>query len=206
MRRDRYSVKPARNRGFTLFEMVVVICLIVILYMVAEQRLNDLPAAAERASFLGVLAQLKTALNVQMVSRMTAGNGSGVREMEGSNPMNYLLEMPKNYRGEVDSLNNNGLLKSSWYFDRSNGELVYVVGEASVDDVSVSVAGIPVNLGMIQLKIINVFVQPGERLESLQDLNLSSGSYKSGKNWQGLMLLPVYPYEWEKRPEQPVDV
>ena len=172
--------------------MVVVICSIVILYMVAEQRLNELPAAAERANFYAILEQVKTGMNLEMITRVASRDFSGINELVGTNPMQFLLDTPRNYRGEQEEVTDMNTTRRSWYFETSTGQLVYVVGGPSIEDVWVTIAGIPVNLGQIRFRLENVFEEEGR-----------AGGKSS---WQGLQLRPVRPYEWERRQETPVDL
>lgn len=193
----RFYGKKA-NSGFTLFEMVVVICSIVILYMVAEQRLNELPAAAERANFYALLEQIRTGMNFEMITRVANRDITGINNLAGTNPMLFLLETPRNYRGELDLVTDRNTTRRSWYFETSTGELVYVVGGPSIDDVVVMVGGVPVKLGQIRFRLENVF-----DAASGQD---GSAARPARSGWQGLRLLPVRPYEWERRPEMPVEI
>lgn len=180
-------------QGFTLFEMVVVICSIVILYMIAEQRLNELPAAAERASYYAILDQLKISLNFEMYSKLANAEDARLRQLEGTNPMDLLLETPGNYRGELEEVTDTNIEhRNSWYFERSTGELVYVVGGASIDDVWVTIGGTEVNYGQIRMKIRNVYRE-------------SEDEEGRGK-WDAILLEPVWPFRWEQRPEEPIPI
>jgi len=185
--------------------MVVVICSIVILYMVAEERLNQLPAAAERANFYAVLEQMKTGVNFEMVTRLASGRGDEIRALEGSNPINFLIEAPSNYRGEMEQVTDAVEKRNSWYFETTSGELVYVVGGSSIEDVRVVTGGVPVNLGQIRLKLTNVYDQIRESSPAPGSAPRGQGTKGSG-NWQALMLLPVREYSWERSPEQPIPV
>ena len=191
MRRGETKKRIEKSKGFTLFEVVLVMCLIVFLYMTAEQRINEMPAAAERAAFYGVVAQLKTGINLQMLAQVAGGRFDVLRAMEGSNPMNLMLETPSNYRGELPSLDVAALPRASWYFDQSRGELVYLVGEQSVPDVLVNAGAGPVNLGQIRLRIVGSYGRGAQRVGS-------QGS------WEGLLLQPVLPFEWANRATLPV--
>ena len=184
--------QQGKNAGFTLFEMVVVICSIVILYMVAEQRLNELPAAAERANFYAILEQVKTGMNLEMITRLSSRDTKGLSELAGTNPMQFLLDPPRNYRGELDEVTDRNSTRRSWYFETSTGELVYVVGGPSIEDVWVTIATIPVNLGQIRFRLENVFED--------------TGPGNKGSRWQALQLLPVRPYEWDRQQETPVEI
>ena len=182
------------SNGFTLFEMVVVICSIVILYMVAEQRLNELPAAAERASYFAVMDQLKIGVNFEMYTGIAKGEMTRVRGLEGSNPMDLMLEAPRNYRGVLQEVTDTNIeRRSSWYFESGTGELVYVVGGASIDDVWVTYGNTEVNYGQIRLKIENVY-------------RGSEDDASTPGQWEAVLLEPVRPFRWERREEEPVEI
>lgn len=195
MSRARAASRHAKAGGFTLFEMVVAICTIAILYMIAEQRINDLPAAAERASFQGVLEQIKTGVTLAMVSNMAKGSSGATQGLAGTNPMHYLLEGPSNYLGELDVVDDMVRRRNAWYFEKSTGDLVYVVGGNSIDDVVVTIAGVSVNLGQIRFRIENLYdngqggVVHGSRYPDAAALG----------RWQGVQLVPVHEFSWESR-------
>jgi hypothetical protein len=192
--------------GFSLFEMVVTICSIVILYMVAEERLNQLPAAAERANFQAVLEQIKTGVSFEMVTRLAAGRSGDIRNLEGENPMNFLIEEPSNYQGELDKVTDAVERRNAWYFETATGELVYVVGGASIKDVWVTIGGVPVNLGQIRFRLTNVYSEAPRGNGSSSgagDGTPGRGGSQAGV-WEALILAPVREYRWDRGPEQPV--
>lgn len=186
--------------------MVVSIIVIVILYMVAEQRLNELPAAAERANFYGVLEQIKTGVSFEMVTRLAAGRGSEIAALEGANPMRFLIEAPSNYQGELELVTDAVPRRNTWYYETSTGELVYVVGGASIPDVWVRIGGIPVNLGQIRLKLANYYSRPEDPVNASQLPVSERGEGATQGKWEALVLAPVYEYEWSRRPEQPIEL
>jgi hypothetical protein len=202
--RGKHYRHPKRNSGFSLFEMVVVICSIVILYMVAEERLNQMPAAAERANFIGVLQQIKTGVSFEMVTRLARGQSGEVRQLEGANPMDFLIEPPSNYRGELELVTDAVERRNSWYFETATGELVYVVGGASIDDVTVKLSGVEVHLGQIRLKLMNLYSQ--EEDETSVEGGSLVAQEAAGGNWEALILAPVNEYTWERSPEEPIPV
>jgi competence protein ComGC len=185
----------AREKGFTLFEMVVVICSIVILYMVAVQRLDQIPAAAERAGFYGMLSQIRGAVQLEMMSSLASGRQNELIAMEGTNPMAFFLELPSNYRGELEEVTDRNVERGNWYFETSTGQLVYVVGGRSIADVEVTIGGIPVNYGQIRWRLENVY---DERDQDQGDT--------ARNRWQGLLLQEVYPFTWQSRPEAPIEI
>lgn len=193
MSRARAGSRRKANAGFTLFEMVVAICSIAILYMIAEQRINELPAAAERASFQGVLEQLKAGVTLAMVTGVADGRAGQRNGLAGSNPMHLMLETPSNYLGELPEVTDAVRRRNAWYFETATGQLVYVVGGGSIGDVLVQVAGRPVHLGQIRFRIEDLYstgaggVVPGSRLPS-----------GANASWQGVQLVPVYEFSWER--------
>jgi hypothetical protein len=209
VRQARATRARRRYEGFTLFEMVVTICSIVILYMIAEERLNQLPAAAERANFYAVLEQIKTGVSFEMVTKVAAGEGQKIRELEGTNPMDLLIETPSNYRGELESVTDAVERRNAWYFETSTGELVYVVGGSSIRNVEVIMGGIPTHLGQIRLKIMNIYAAADDKDA---EPGANSGGLVRGRdtpaaqrgNWEGLLLVPVREYTWERQSERPI--
>jgi|SRR5690554_1125596 len=165
-----------RQRGFSLFELIVYILAASILFSVMLNRYRDFPAEAERANFLAVVGQLRAAVNLQMMTGIAEGRLQGLEALEGSNPMDLLLEMPVNYRGEFDHIDVT-LPRRSWYFDRAQGELVYHVG--APERVSVETENGNSQADQIRFQMQNVYGESG---------------------WQGLVLAPVYPYEWLHTP------
>jgi prepilin-type N-terminal cleavage/methylation domain-containing protein len=117
----------ARQQGFTLFEMVIAITLVVLLYVTMMDRLMPLRGDAEAANVATIAGSLRSALGMEVADRLLHGEAASISELEGSNPMRLLAEIPENYLGEVDGVNPANLPTGSWYFDSSAGELVYLV-------------------------------------------------------------------------------
>lgn len=168
-------VRPARvSRGFSLFELIVYILAASILFSVMLNRYRDFPGEAERASFLAVLGQLRAGVNLQMMTAIAEGSWNRLDRLDGSNPMNLMLEVPANYLGEFATVNAS-LPRRSWYFDTSAGHLVYQVNRA--EQVQIQVDGVKTASDQIRFVMRNVYGDSG---------------------WQGLELSPIYPYEWRR--------
>lgn len=110
-----------------MFELVVVILVVSIIFAYAFSRFRGYPEAAERAAFLAVTAQLKSGLNLQMMRGIAADDRAALERLQGSNPMGLVLEAPVNYLGAFTAVDDSGLPRRAWYFDSSAGELVYLV-------------------------------------------------------------------------------
>ena len=90
-------------QGFSLFEFVVVICLIGILLAVAITRLLPYLDEAERVAVLTLEGQIRNTLVMAAAQRIARGQSASISALNGSNPMDLMLEVPGNYVGELDA-------------------------------------------------------------------------------------------------------
>lgn len=170
---------PRRQRGFSMFEMVVYILAASILFSAAFNRYRDFPGEAERANFTAILAQLNAATNLQMMRLIATENWQNAGVLEGVNPMAFMLIAPGNYVGAFNGANEASLPGRIWYFDNSRGELVYIAEDAS--NLYLLNGGDRVPTRSIRFRMENVYNAPGG-------------------NWQGIVLAPVVPFEWQAVP------
>lgn len=115
------------QRGFSLLELAVVTVVISILFVIAANKLLDNRVAAERTSMESIIGTLRSALNIKVASYLAKDNIAGLVTLEGTNPMNALSELPRNYRGELDAPDPRGVEGGSWYYDKHDKTLVYRV-------------------------------------------------------------------------------
>lgn len=168
------------RRGFTLLELVVVICVIGLLVTFAGQRLLALRVEAERAALGQVLGGLRAAVSVEMLSLVARGRDAELAELAGSNPMALLLEPPWSYLGELDGPDPAAVPPGRWYFDRSSGLLVYRV---RYPDRFVSELADPPRAAF--------------RVELVWDDRNRNGRYEPGVDGAGgARLRPVADYRW----------
>jgi len=117
-----------RAGGFTQFELVVCLLLMVVVASTLYSRYMALVVDAERAAFRGVLGWLQAGVNVRMSLAVTSGDLGGLHSLEGSNPMvlvAQVMEPPSNYLGELAGAAAQEARRGSWYFDPDHGVLVY---------------------------------------------------------------------------------
>jgi type II secretory pathway pseudopilin PulG len=171
----------ARQRGFSMFELIVYLLVSSILFAAAFNRYQAFPGEAERANFTGVMAQLKAGLNLQMISAILDGSRARLRDLEGSNPMDFMLETPVNYIGVLSGVAESQLPRRVWYFDSARGELVYLVERA--ENLYAISDGQLVPSSSIRLRITNIY-----------------GDSATQQDWQGIVLAPSMPYEWRRVP------
>jgi len=127
------SARPnARRRnaaGFTLLELIVVIAIVGVLLAVAANRLLPFIDEAERVAVLRVEGQLRSSLMMEAAQRIVRGRSASLSDLEGSNPVKFLLEPPKNYIGEVKNGEIGQAPERHWYFERDRQRLVYRLGQ-----------------------------------------------------------------------------
>lgn len=174
------ALKAGRQRGFSLFELMVYLLVVSILFATMLNRYRDIPGEAERANFMAVVAQLKAGVNLQMIHAIASVRWHSLQELEGSNPMDLMLETPTNYLGELSGVNPATIDGRTWYFDLDSGELVYTARNAE-------------NLYLIQDGNASPARQIRFRIQ-----NVYGG--ESGLEWQGINLATVTPYNWHSVP------
>ncbi|MEC8860428.1 MAG: prepilin-type N-terminal cleavage/methylation domain-containing protein [Pseudomonadota bacterium] len=176
----RKSVRPinSRSAGFSLFELMVYILAASILFAAAFNRYQDFPGEAERANFLAIQAQLNAAINLQMMRIIASGGWDDARQLDGLNPMDLMLTTPGNYVGTLSGADIAQLPRRIWFFDQARGELVYLAENAE------------------NLYLLN----DGERTATGRLSFRVSNRYSSTGSWEGLVLAPVRPYEWQSVP------
>ncbi|MDX1491617.1 MAG: hypothetical protein R3332_10035 [Pseudohongiellaceae bacterium] len=174
---QKASLRLERAKGFTLFELVSYILVVAITASVAYNRFAEFPEAAERANFLAITVQLRTGVNLQMMNGIARGGWLELKDLEGSNPMDLMLERPSNYVGELTSYDAETMERRVWYFDPDAGELVYVANNA---DTLYRIEGdqqIPTQTVRFRIKM--------------------KFRGQSTRNWEGLVMEPTAAYVWE---------
>lgn len=116
-------MKKEKLRGFTLFEMVVVIALIGVLATVAFGRFRDLQEEAERAAVEANISALRAALLVRSTELAVGNRWVEMEALRRQNPFTLLETPPGNYLGEL----NGQALPGNWYFLPSEASAMYMV-------------------------------------------------------------------------------
>ena len=124
---DSANRQAGRQRGFTLFELIVVVSIISVLFVFAAERLMKLAVQAERAQVQQTIGVLKSALAMEIAAHVARDTIPELAKWAGANPMDLLADPPKTYLGALDRPDPAAIEGGSWYFDRRAGELVYRV-------------------------------------------------------------------------------
>ncbi len=167
-------------RGFSLLELVVVVCAVAILAGFALDRLLPLVGRAQRAAFLQVRSELSSALLLEAAERITDGEAARLPELAATNPMTLLLTPPANYVGSMKWPDEAEVPRASWYYDEQRGRLGYRVGRYTRFAPGTGPAE------LIELEVAFVY----------QDRDGDGVFDAAGDRFDGLRLAPVHAYDW----------
>lgn len=124
--------RPAgRNAGFTLFELIVVICIVALMAGILFNRLQLYAEAAEKAAMQQTAAAIKSALQMRVASYMTSARDNEIDRLSTQNPVSWLQENPANYAGEFYADAYARVPPGSWYFDLTRREFIYVLNHGT---------------------------------------------------------------------------
>jgi len=160
--------------------MVVVI--VSFLLVIAISRLLAVQAEAERVGMKSVLGTLRSAIGIKVATHFARSDMGSLWRSVGSNPMDQLSSLPKNYLGELDDADPAGLEDGHWYFDKRDGVLVYLVRHKA------GFAGGLSDPPRARFAIELVYV----------DRNGNGHYDRHGDEVKGLRLSALEPYHWEK--------
>lgn len=113
-------------RGFALFELAVAAAVLTLLAGVLLNRLAPYAGESEVVAAKQLIGTLRTALAVRSAQAISREGQAGLMAVAHENPMDWLVERPKNYLGEYYSPKESELPKGNWYFDKANKTLVYL--------------------------------------------------------------------------------
>lgn len=114
--------------GFTLLELIVVICIVAILAGLFLLRVPFYQEQAEKTAMQQVAGAVQSALVLRYGTLMARGaaNEKEIGRLTADNPMDWLQQRPENYAGEFYDPTPGAIAPGHWMFDLKTRELVYV--------------------------------------------------------------------------------
>lgn len=179
IRQDRrLAVAPG---GFTLLELVIVVCIVSALVIVLLDRLRVYQRMAEKTAVEQMVGTLQSALNLRFASLITQDRLKDASILAEQNPITWLVKKPANYAGEFFGTPDD-VKAGQWYFDLKDRELVYFVSNSG--EVEREKKETP------HLRFKTELVKGNE------DFPGKGGSI-AGKIVEGIVVTQIVPYGWE---------
>lgn len=126
-RKNNSHCYKEKSRGFTFFELAVSLVIMMILAAVLVNRLGVARQEADIAAAHKLVGILRAALQMRVSGLVVAHRTEEMAKFADENPMDWLVQKPKNYLGEYYSPETVTLPKGYWYFDRKDKTLVYLL-------------------------------------------------------------------------------
>jgi prepilin-type N-terminal cleavage/methylation domain-containing protein len=115
------------STGFSLLELVIVVCIVAVLVAIAADRLLVMRATAERANVETTIGSIRSALGIKVAKLLARGNPGEVALLANSNPMDVLAEPPERYRGMYFGVDAALFSGGDWYYDSRDHAVTYVL-------------------------------------------------------------------------------
>jgi Tfp pilus assembly protein PilE len=116
--------------GFTLSELVVVICVVGVIIVIAAGCFLYWDERAEKAALEAVLSGIKMGLQIRMAEMIMTNQQAQVATLESDNPLRWLEQPPGNYAGEYAAPAKRGY----WYYAEPERELIYLPNNSAYLD------------------------------------------------------------------------
>jgi len=172
-----FSRVSAGRRGFTLLELVVVICIISLLAVVALGYYRKLLIEVEQTTLEYNVGSLRSALAMQFAAYYVAGRLEGIQTLIEDNPMEFLTQKPKNYLGSLTVRQAHNIQSGHWYYDNEAKLLIYLVQNS-------------------EYFISNLKGKPRIRFKILPVYSDTLNGEQNKKYISGLELKSLEPYHW----------
>lgn len=120
----------SRQSGFSLLELMVVSCLLLIVVSGTYLRYMALVVEAEQAAFKGVVSSLQAGINLRLGEAYSRHRLGQLDQLDNTNPMQLLSQLmvpPNNYLGELSAKEALQAPPAHWYYDLDQRRLVYHV-------------------------------------------------------------------------------
>jgi len=174
------AVKPG-CAGFTLLELLISIVIVGMLGGLLMNRAQYYQEQAEKAVMEQTLGTLRSALHLQLASLVVKNRVADIPLLAERNPMEWLVEKPKNYLGEYFDPRPEDVVSGHWYFDLRKRYLIYSVHNAA----HFRAASSNSNQIQFQVKLVKRLDVSSEKVRGVESSEID-----------GVVLEPVGPYTW----------
>jgi len=173
------GVASLSQRGFTLFELIIVIIIVVTLMGLLMNRVRFYQEHAEKVAMEEVTGAVQSALTLQYGRLLTRGKSTDAATLAVDNPMNWLQKKPLNYAGEFYEPTPLSVDRGNWVFDLKSRNLVYFVNNTAHFQPGVD------GKAWVRFRIVTKY-EPS-RLPSLRN---------APDELTGILFEPLEPYSW----------
>ena len=165
----------AQQRGFTLFELFVVILIFSVLIGYLLDKVFDNLEIAEKSAMETQRMMMRAGMDLHIAGMITAGRERDLPRLRGSNPVEWLREPPANYLGAFPAEPKQAGEDGGWFFDTTAREIVYTPKR-------------------------NTHLKPGQDGRYRVRFHVVASSVKGRSNGEVAwpVLVPVEPYAWFK--------
>jgi len=164
-----------REKGFSMFEFVWVIVILMVLYACSYMYLTAMNETVERTDFVSTLNRVQAQLTLNVAEWYAVGKHASRTEIERENPFDLIELTPENYQGELNSQELSKCGLSRWCYLVDTKRLVYRVKHTE--------------------ELINSFSQKDVLVYKLE-LSLVGGKSDRGLP-TALTLVPEYKFTWQ---------